>query len=691
MSPPRAPRDRECRARSGFAAFRFATTVAAVLVAGACWAQPASRTAQRPEDQIAPFRVTGYEGHALTGFLGDATDASSGSTRTNTTLSQWRTDLYLLAHGYVYLPGFLAVDLGGGPVFDATRHAADGSSTTSRKPLYNLLFRVTALRDKPYRGEVYYEHLNPVQNVGPSQTLLSESRRLGAGLALLPPAIAVPLYFDASRRETKGRGTDQVLDDRTDQASVRGNFRLGKLGETQVRYESLRQASRSGSTGVPIQESSSRSEVFTMDARAQPEGGRHELTGNLYYFSQAYSAAQGTLADTRDARLNLDLRNQHSEALRSYARYVLSSNRADSRSTTLNALSAGASYRATEDLFGSLDAHGDSVRTAQFDAGLASGSASGTWRAPLALGRLSASLTLGGGIRDQVASGDVGEVVGERLVLAGTAPTALRREQVVARTVVLSNVPRTQVFTEGVDFLLTVVGLVTRVERLASGNIVDGQEVLADYSFEVGGTFRLARFDQSASLGWEYEDLFSVYARHVDARPRLQSGRPTFQLNPLRNTLFGARGEVPISGSEYRVGGSAERERRRERISPGGRTAWELYLQGPLPLLDGLSAKAGIRRSSVDYDLTAEQNVRLTSQELRFWGRPLRGLDLSLEALRDRDSGKALPRERTHVAAKAQWRIRQFRLGFDLSRTREKQGDYERRRNYVQLALRRDF
>lgn len=685
MSSPREPRAREPRACIA------ASLVAICLAAGACWAQPATRTAQRPEDEIAPFRVTSYEGYAQMDFLRDATDTSIGGVGGSTALSRWRTDIYLLAHGYVYLPGLLALDLGAGPVFDVGRYAVDGSSTTSRKPLYNLLFRATALRDKPYRGEVYYEHLNPTQNVGPSQVLVSQSERFGAGLVLLPPVLPAPVYFDASRYESKGRGTDQVLDDRTDQASLRTNLRLGKTGDSQVRYETLRQASRSGSTGVAIQESRSSSDVLTVDTRARFDGGRRELTNYLYYFAQAYTAAQGTLADTRDLRFDLDLRNEHSDKLRSYARYVLASNRADAQTTTVNGLTAGATYRASDDLFGSVDASGDAVRTTQFDARLASGSASGTWRAPLPVGRVSASLTLIAGVRDQVASGDVAAVVGERLVLAGTTPTPLKREQVVPGSVVVSNVPRTQVFTEGVDYLLTVVGLVTRVERLASGNIVDGQEVLADYSFQVGGTFRLSRFDQSASLGWDYGNLLSFYLRHVDTQPRLQSGQPTFQLNPVKDTTVGARADLPIASSDYRVGGYAEREWRREEISPGERSAWEIYAQGPIPMLDGISARIGTRRSAIQYDLTPDQDVRLASQDLRAWGRPLRGLDVSLEATRDRDTGKALLRERHYLAAKAQWRIRQFRLGFELSRTREKQGDYERTRNYAQLVLRRDF
>ena len=679
---------------------RWATGLAIAFVAGSSAAQQFARVAERAEDQIAPFRFTGYDGYVLMNFLRDATESSTPAAAgtsgpaVSQTISQWRTEFFLNGHAYVFLPVFLTLDLGGGPVVDYSSYEADDTKSKSTKDLYNLTFRATALRDKPYTGTVFYEHLNPTQNVGPSQVLFTESDRYGMNLSWLSPSTPVPLYFEATRHENRGRGTDQTLDDRIDLVSLRADTRVGTWGHSRIRLQSTAQDSRSGSTGLPIQASSSRTDAFDTDTRLRfGTSGEYDLTNTINAFRQDYTLSQGAPSDVRNVRFDLYLRRHHSDELQSFARYALSDDRTNDQKTAIHAFSAGATARQGPDIYGNVDANASLARTTQFDADAAALTAAGTYGKKLGVGEASVSYSVSAGVRDQTASADTAAAVGERLVLAGTAPVPLKQQQVIAGSVTVVNATRTQVFVEGVDYVLSVVGLVTRVERLASGSIVDGQEVLADYEFQVGGTFVIRRIDQSASLTWNYRSDLSVYVRLLDSRPRLQSGQPTFEINPVRDTTYGARADVPVPllPDGFTVGGYVEREDRREVISPGERMSYEVYAQAPLPYFDHGGLRIGTRRSSVDYDLNPEQAVRLTAYDMRVWTRPLFGLDFSIEATRERDTGTAVLRERTYVAAKAQWRVRQFRLNFDFSRTDETQGDYRRRRNYAQLVLRRDF
>lgn len=650
--------------------------------------------------EVAPFRLIGYEGHVLVRYLLD--DNSSQQTaggqeagaKSRQKLTDLREEVFLMTHSYVYHPNFLLADLGGGPILDTSGFATDDSNTRSTKPMYNLVGRATVLRDKPYRGTVFYEHLNPTQSVGPAQVLLTESDRYGLNASLLEPVTPVPLFLEASRSHSKGSGADQTLDDRIDQVLFRADRRIGTLGNTRFGYTGIRQDSLSGSAGLPIQASHNRSNVADLDSRLSFGAKReYELSNVANFSSQEYSTDQGTIADTRDLRFTLDLRGQHSPDLMSYARYNFTDSRVDAQSTRLHSASAGATCQASPDLSGTLAVQGDYNKTTQLTSTTAGINGSVTYRHAVPLGQASASYNFAYAGRDQQAFAEQALIVGERLTLPGTTLVPLRTPNVVPGTVVVMNVPRTQTFIEGIDYVLSVLGVTTRIQRVIGGNIVDGQEVLADYAFEVGGTYAMRQFDNSLNLNWEIRQYLSLYVRYFDSAPSLVSGQPTFEINPVRNTLWGARADVPLSmfSEDLTVGGFVEREDRREVISPGLRQAWEAYVQSDLPFIGRGGIRVGARQTRVDYDNSPEQGVNLRAYDLRIWSRLGYGFDVSIDATRERDTGTPVLRERNFLSAKLQWRIRQFRLTFDLTRTRDAQGPTERTRNYAQLVLRRDF
>ena len=665
------------------------------------WGQQPSRPAGDDASQIAPLRFTGYEGYVLTSYLRDDNDTVIGphelalGSATNQTVSRLRTEIFLLMHGYAYLPGLLSLDLGAGPVVDWSSYAASDGTTRSTKALYNLSLRASVLRDKPYRGTVYFEHLNPSQSVGPAQVMLTESERYGVDLALREPATTVPLRLEASRSRQQGRSTEQTLDDRIDQASLRADGRIGKLGDTQLHFRSARQESLSGSTGLPVQATRSDSDGATLDTRLRFGALRqYDLDNNIAFNSQRFSTPHGdAIAQNRDYRFALNLGAVHSQEWQSNGRYVLSGARVDSQSTTVNALSGGTTWRPFADTFATLTGDADITRTTQLDASRGAMSASATHQRDLAGGKASATYSYAFSRRDQQAKAGEAAVVGERLMLTGTALVALRNPQVVTGSVVVSNLSRTQVYAEGVDYLLSALGLAARIQRVVGGNIVDGQELLVDYAFDVGGTYALSQTDHSLNLNWAYQSYLSVFYRFQDSAPRLQSGAPTFDLNPVRATLLGARADVPLAwtATDLQLGGAIEREDRREAISPYERTLQEVYLQAPVPFTERSHIRIGARRSRVDYDNSPEQAVRLVAYDVRLWAQPFYGFDFSVDASRERDTGAAVARERRFLAARATWRVRQFRMNFDLTHTDESQAGTQRKRLYAQLVLRRDF
>ena len=155
----------------------------------------------------------------------------------------------------------------------------------------------------------------------------------------------------------------------------------------------------------------------------------------------------------------------------------------------------------------------------------------------LPLGSVQASYALRFDRRDQTASAAQTAIVGERVDLTGTSPVALAQARTTSGSVVVSNVARTQVFLEGADYVLTVVGTTTRIQRVLSGDILDGEAVLADYTFDAGGTYANTQWDQNLNLNWTVSRFLSVYFRYAKSTPRVTAGAPSSPLNAVNSTL----------------------------------------------------------------------------------------------------------------------------------------------------------
>jgi hypothetical protein len=652
-------------------------------------------TASCLAQEIAPFRITGVDGFFQMTYLRDSnTSTSTGFGESQQLQSSLREELFLNAHGYVYHPGLLSFDIGGGPIFDQSSYGLDGRTTRSDKPLYSFSCQATALRGKPYGGSVFYDHLNPTQSVSPGEILLSQNESYGFNFHLLEPVTPVPLQLDARRSHNTGKSSLQTLDDRIDEIALRLRRNIGRYGDTEMRVQTVRQDSLSGAIGLPILATTSKSDIVEVDTRLRLGARSQYMLDNLITLEQqAFTADTGRIADTRGARFGLNLTGNHSEALQTHARYDFISRDEGSGATTSNTLNGGFTYQAAKGLDASLNARGETNDGPEVSAKLAGLDGLATYRHALPVGELTFTYGVAYSVRDQSARADQAHVVGERIVLTGTTPVPLARPQVLATTVVVSNVDRTQSFAPGTDYVLSVVGLTTRIERVVGGNITDGQELLVDYDYATGGTYAVNELDNSLSVNWGLKNFVNVYARYFDSSPRLASGTPTFELNPATSTIIGTRVDVPLKfiSPDWLVGGNAEREDRSETISPYSRSSYEVYVQAPLPLVPSGSIRVGARQATMDYDLSPDQSVDQRSYDVRMWTRLRYGVDLSLEATQDHDTGALTDRKRTFAVARAQWRVRAFLATLEVSSTREEQGPVATNRTAGQFVIRRNF
>lgn len=638
--------------------------------------------------EVAPFRLTAVDGYASSRFLSDDFATRQPGTTSGQALRGWRTEVFVMTHSYVYHPNFLTLDVGGGPILERGRFSADSGDTSSSGTLYNLSVRAAFLRDKPYRGSVFYERLNPTLAYAPGSVLTQENTRYGFDFSMLAP---VPVNVDASRFRTRGRSVDRIVDNDVKQFNLQASQPIGDLGVTQFRYQASRQDSMSGSPNLPIQQTSLERQNYQLDTRLRLGARRqYELYNLVFFDTQAYGLSQNFLPQRNDRRLLLDLRGRHSERLNTFATYTFSSSEQGTLSTTLNAASAGASYSPTEDLWLRAAARADDNRTAQFAVTSRGVDGSAQYKRALGPGVLSASHAVRFDQRDQQASARA-NIIGESVTLTGTTPVALSQPRVIATSVVVNNATRTQTFTEGIDYLLSVLGLQTRLQRLVGGNILDGQELLVDYAFDPGGTFAFNQIDHTLSLDWTLGSYLNVYFRYFDSAPKLVSGVPSSPLNAVESTLYGARGEFPLSlPLEVVLGGWYQQENRRETIAPYRRQQYEGYAQTVEPFFGRGTLRVTARRVNQKFENSA-QDVRLEGYDASLSTRHPLGIDASVNATYERDTGSLVPRTRMLATARLQWRYRKASVTMDFTRTREGQGDFERSRTLGQIVLRRDF
>lgn len=641
--------------------------------------------------EIALFNLTDIEGHVATAFLGTRDTTRQGE-RSGQSASDWRTDLFINTHGYVYHPNFLTLDIGGGPVLQAGSLETDTGATQSRGALYNLVGRANFLRGKPVNGALFYEHLNPVLTIAPGEILQQETARYGFELAASAAAVPAPLRLEVSRTEANGRSDERVMRDRTDLFNLRATRPIGPLGATQVQIQASRQASTSGSTSLPIQSSAAQSHSMDLDTRL-PFGpdARHEFINLVSFNRQSYVVGGKAMPALADLNVLLDLRLKHSDAVSTFGTAHYTANDNGERTAITRSATSGVAWSPSADFELTSDAHAQAQQAGPFaatDHGLAT-----TLRQQFALpaGMLTASYRVRHDRRTQDAAAPTAQVVGERTSLSITSGANLALQRVVAGSVVISNLTRSQVFVENIDYRLVTIGLTTRVERQPGGSILEGEDVLIDYAYDLGGSFASAESGQTFNLNWTISPQLSVYFRDSRTSDELLSGAPSFPLDDTRGRLWGIRGDQPFAaaGLALTAGGNVERERFTDAISPFVRQSVDLYLQSDEELFDLAALGVSLRRMNIDY-ANSTQDTDLRGYGLRLSTR-WRGADVAAARNFECDHGTPVARCRLSDTITAQWRERQLTLHARLAHGRETQGGFERANTVFHVSLRRDL
>jgi hypothetical protein len=653
----------------------------------ACLAGGAGVRAQ----EIAPFRMTNVEGFVQLRSQQEsysATQAGAASTR----LSQqdMRSEVFLLTHSYVYHPNFLSLDVGGGPVLQRGVAQTDSGDYRGGGNLYNFTARATLFNQKPVRGTLFYEHLNPFVAIAPGQVMNQQTVKQGFDFSALEPLIPVPVQVNFTRTRSEGRSPDRVVDDRTEQLNVSATRSLGALGVTRLQVQHMQQDSQSGAQNLPIQAVSSQTQSANFDTTLHLGDERqYTLTNLMSRHAQTYGSGISGVPDRNDFRWMTDWRARHSEQWSSYVLSNYNTSQQGSLHTTLQNLASGVTYWHDPQLSTSASMQLEQTTASQFKSDSRVLDAGVRYQRELWGGTASLNYSARYEEHTQNAQTTSTGVFGEKKTLSGFAWYPLSYPHVVDGTVVVSDITRSQTFRAGTDYIVVVSGQETRIQRTASGSILEGQEILVDYQYALGGSFAYNQVTHSVNLAYAptHHTTLSVRLRRVT--PQLQSGTPAYALNHIQSAVVGVRTDYPINASyNTMLGFNLEGEERQETLLSSHSESLDSYVQSDDPWGGG-NLRITFRQNKVRYS-GSSPNVDLKGWGARYWWR-VGGMDVSSDLGWERDTGGLEVRTRTSASLKAQWRIRMVSLNFNLSAYREQSGLFLRNNRSMSLNLRRDL
>ncbi len=657
-----------------------AATGLTLVMTGACLAE-----------DLAPFRLTGIDGYAAVSYLSDTERQGDGSTTSTLAIASLQEEVFLNTHSYFYHPNFLKMDLGGGPLFVQNRYEADGVVNRESSALYNLVGRLSFLEQKPYPFSVYYEHLNPTVTTSLTQSFTQTNTRTGATFSLREPLSPVLVDTGVFRQRSEGRSPTYVVDDDNEQASVRLSSNFGPDSHSQLFYQVNRLQSASGNPDLPILPTRVESRTASFDGRFLLGAQRKLTYTQLIGMNSLAFVRPDFQVEREDFRFSPDLRWQHSDRLTSFYNYSLyKSNETTAAASTVEATNqsarAGLAHYDADRLSVTADVHARDDRITglalrSYGTGVQAGYTRPWEHAVL---RFNAGLIYDQ--NDREATVALIDRIGEGITLVDAIPVTLAQEFIDTATIRVFNLARTQEYTL-TDYRIIVIGTRTQIQRLATGTILDGQQVLVDYAFQTGGTAGYRYLSQSYQTSLTLYRYYTVYARYFEADYRLTSGAPTLPLNSSRNILYGLRADQPLlSGAS--AGVEVMFERQEEEISPYRRQSYDAYLQ--LPVWVRIDTRLSARRLFVEY-ANSPEDVDLIGWAVQLRSNPWLYTSLTAESTYEEDTGGTLRRAIVRNSLGVEWRFRQLSVRGEGQHIREELGTFERDRTVIRLTARREF
>jgi hypothetical protein len=592
------------------------------------------------------------------------------------------------SQSYVYHPNLLEMILGVGVEYKTEDIETNSGSNKNKQTLYSFNGEFDILKEKPYPVRLYYNQYNPTSSVGLADRVTHENKDYGMLLSLKDPLVSFPVFFRASHSESKGEGGGTTIDSEYDYQDLRILSSGFKNISAHITLDHSRKRSGSGSINLPMQSTVNEKYGINFGSTISfGENKRHTLFNKISYDIDEFKG----LTRTEDARFYASLNMEHKDSLKSRYRYNIEKTKNDDLETESKNenITIGLLSDISENLSFTGDLEATDEETQGFNKNTIGVRSFFRYKSELSeLLSINSSYLYKYKLSEQVSDVNQLAVTGEMHLLDNLHSIVLNNVFVAPGSVVVSNRDRTQTYIEGLDYLLTVVGAETRLERLLSGNISDGETVLVDYSYETGGTFTYGLTNQALTAGFTLYKNYRFSVGYSKQEESLEEGLP---IRPLYTTET-AYASTDARHRLTRTIGLSWRlavERERGELRPFIRKEADINLSTALPILNGF-ANLHSRYENVDNELS-DEDVNLTLHGVSLFVRTGFRSRASLKYSVEKDTGGTIPRKvkRAEVDYMWRWRLLSFRLKgeYDL----EEQGGASRQDSSVYLTLIRDF
>jgi len=645
-------------------------------------------------DEVTAFRLTDFWAYLELKYRNDQnnTESTGVATEIDDTLRQ--IELGASTTSYIFHPKLLRMRIAGSLLSDRQNIdreqislppiSADLSRSRRDDLFLNLDATFQFLKDKPYPSTISYFRNNPIVNTGIEGSFKQETERFGIDFQLrdiLPFNLSVNAFQDSSF----GESLDRVVDHSSERVSVKAKKSYSPGNRLTLDFETSNQESRNGDPRRPIQETIRRAQrvAFVSSSRLGSE--------DQFRLDQSASYNRRDEPDVTDITFSPRLRWIHASTWQSRYRYSFSqSERPESDfKNRAEAMSASIHYSPSQYFNGSIrsdfDRSDEVDRLSQSAQGV---SGRANIKRDMALGQLNVTMGLGYRLDDRESESPRVIIEEEPVTFVGTAPIPLSRNFVVTETIIVRNLTGTQTYIEGVDYLLSELGSVTRIERLLSGSILDGETVLIDYEAETGGTFEYSQVDQSLSADFRFARFHSIFFRYLNTRQNLQSGFSTLPFNSVEAIEVGLRERIPLRWGGVQLFGEARYLRQDEDINPFNQTGLTLSIQAPVS--QRLKLNASVSRNIIE-NLLSDEDSDLTVFNANLTWQVRRNLTIRAEGNYDEDTGGTVLRSNARWKLGAQWRYRKISLRLDTRYEKQQQGDLNGDHYELWLHIRREL
>jgi hypothetical protein len=529
------------------------------------------------QQDIAPFKLSNVDGVLLFGYSldDDQNDYLVGNDSYKTDI--WREQLLFRTRSYVYHPALLDILFNGGPTFRQIGNASANGSSSYSETTFSYDLRLNFLGRKSYPFTIFLSEEQPDVALGLSGRYPSEVKTYGINGRLMEPLTSLGISWGLSRDDRTGAGLGASLDSSRDAAYFKMSLPNPLIDNLRLDADWSESFTRSGSPGLTPTESLRVAEGIRVAGENELGADNQvNLRHNLNWGRLSTEGANATESDRLAYSTGLTWRHSARHRSNGSIRYR-DDDRGIARQTSYG-FNAGSNWRPYESwrLGGSGSySHSRNFGTTRDKARV---SARASYTSQLPFGRVTLTGTLGEGRSDQTSSSDVAEEFDEPVTLIGIEPVDLARDFVVLETVTVISGDRTRTYLEGIDYLLTTIGSTTSIERLATGNILDGEEVLVSYGFLTGGTVEYASRSSSIGANLVVSASTNLYFRLGNYETRVLSGASTTSLNDNRTMEFGGRSRFSLPGG-WSINGEFRLRDREEDISPYKSGDFNVYLQ----------------------------------------------------------------------------------------------------------------